>query len=413
MTLLPDPAPRDRRYVVISVDDHVIEPPDVFQGRVPGPLADRAPRIVETDDGRQVWRYENREYPNIGLNAVVGRPRDEWSMDAARFEEMRRGCYDIDARLADMDLAGIWASLNFPSLIAGFCGTVFWRSEDPELGLAVLRAWNDWHHDTWAARAPERIIPLQIPWLADPSLAADEVRRNAGRGFKAVSFPELPAHSGLPSLHTGVWDPFFSACEETGTVVCLHTGSAQWAPIPAPDTPFETITTLFPAHALISTADWLWSGVPVRFPRLNILLAEGGLGWVAMLADRADYVLAHSASGREGGAWKGDLLPSEVLRRNFWMCSIDDPSAFGALGAVGVDRILVESDYPHADSTWPDTQQVLARNLAGLPAEAVARITHLNAAELFRHPLPDARWLTRGRAADPGRRRTDTQPANT
>jgi predicted TIM-barrel fold metal-dependent hydrolase len=366
----------------------------MFDGRLPAALAGRAPQIVETDDGRQVWRYEDRDYPNIGLNAVVGRPREDWSMEAARFDEMRRGCWDIKARIADMDLAGIWASLNFPSLIAGFAGTVFWKSDDPELGLAVLRAWNDWHLEVWAGSFPERIIPLQLPWLADPQLAAEELRRNAARGFKAVSFPELPAQCGIPSLHSGAWEPFFAACEETDTVVCLHTGSAQWAPIPAPDTPFETITTLFPINGLVACADMLWSGIPIRFPQLNITLAEGGLGWAAMLADRADYVLAHSASGREGGSWKGDLLPSEILRRNFWFCSIDDPSAFGALDAIGAQRILVESDYPHADSTWPDTQQVVARNVAGLSAQDAARITHRNASELFRHPLPDEGWLT-------------------
>ena len=365
----------------------------MFAGRLPSALADRAPKVVESDDGRQVWRYEDREYPNIGLNAVIGRPHEEWSMEAARFDEMRRGCWDIDARIADMDLAGIWASLNFPSLIAGFAGTVFWKSDNPELGLATLRAWNDWHLEVWAGSYPERIIPLQLPWLADPQFAPEEIRRNAARGFKAVSFPELPAQCGIPSLHSGVWDPFFAACEETDTVVCLHTGSAQWAPIPAPDTPFETITTLFPVNGLIACADMLWSGVPVRFPRLNITLAEGGLGWAAMLGDRADFVLAHSASGNEGGAWKSDLLPSQVLRRNFWFCSIDDPHAFGALDAIGADHILVESDYPHADSTWPDTQQVVARNVAGLSAEDAARITHRNAAQLFRHPLPDAEWL--------------------
>jgi predicted TIM-barrel fold metal-dependent hydrolase len=112
-----------------------------------------------------------------------------------------------------------------------------------------------------------------------------------------------------------------------------------------------------------------------------------------MLADRADYVLAHSASGRDAGSWKSDLLPSEVLHRNFWFCSIDDPHAFSALDAIGTERILVESDYPHADSTWPDTQQVVARNVVGLLDEDAARITHRNAAKLFRHPLPDDGWL--------------------
>src|ERR1700757_2942407 len=183
MALLPDPAPRTRRHVLISVDDHVIEPPDMFEGRLPRALAERAPRVVETDDGRQVWRYEDREYPNIGLNAVVGRPPEEWSMEPARFDEMRRGCWDIEARIADMDLAGIWASLNFPSLIAGFSGTVFWKSDAPELGLAVLRAWNDWHLEVWAGSHPERIIPLQLSWLGGPKTPAGGGGRHAAGGL--------------------------------------------------------------------------------------------------------------------------------------------------------------------------------------------------------------------------------------
>ena len=394
--LLPDPAPRVRHYPLISVDDHLVEPPDLFEGRLPARLAEAAPCVVEDANGRQQWRYEGNSYPNIGLNAVVGRPKDQWSMEPARFDEMRPGCFDIDARVRDMDVAGIWASLCFPSLIAGFCGTVFSRSRDPDLGLAVTRAWNDWHADVWAGTYPERIIALQLPWLPDPAVAAAEIRSNAARGFKAVSFPEFPAHAGWPSLHSGVWDPFFAACEETATVVCLHTGSGQWAPIPAPDTPFETITTLFPANALIACADWLWSGIPVRFPGLRIAMSEGGMGWVAMLAERADFVLAHSASGAEGGAWRGELLPSEVLRRNFYFCSIDDPTAFTVVDRIGVERVMVECDYPHADSTWPDTQDVVRRNLGHLPAEWVHRITCANAAELFRHPLPPPAWLAQG-----------------
>src|SRR5919108_6038920 len=167
MALLPDPTPRERQHILISVDDHVIEPPDMFDGRLPAALADRAPKIVETD-GRQVWRYEDREYPNIGLNAVIGRPKEEWSMEPARFDEMRRGAWDIDARIADMDLAGIYASLNFPSFLPGFSGQRLQQTTtDPELALACTRAWNDWHLEAWAGTHPDRIIPCQIPWLLD------------------------------------------------------------------------------------------------------------------------------------------------------------------------------------------------------------------------------------------------------
>jgi len=387
--LLPDPEPREIVVPVISVDDHLIEPPDLFDGRLPGPLAARGPRVVQLDGGREAWEYEGNLYPNVGLNAVVGRPREDWSMDPARFSEMRPGCYDIDARIADMDTAGIWASLCFPSLVAGFCGSVFSRSRDPALGLACVRAWNDWHLEVWAGRHPERIIPLQLTWLADVEVAAAEVRVNAGRGFKAVSFPEFPAQLGLPSIFSGQWDPFFAACEETSTVVCLHTGASSWAPLPSPDPPFELLPTLFPVNALVAAAEWLWSGVPLRFPGLAVALSEGGMGWVPMLMDRVDYVVAHSASGTESGAWASALRPSEVLRRNFWFCSIDDPSIVALRHVIGVDHIMVESDYPHADSSWPDTQAVLAATMAGVPEDELRAMAGGNAARLFRHPLPE------------------------
>jgi len=388
-TLLPDPEPRAIRVPIISVDDHLIEPADLFDGRMPAALAGSAPKVVELEGGRQAWEYEGRLYPNVGLNAVAGRRREDWSMDPARFEEMRPGCYDIDARVADMDVAGIWASLCFPSLVAGFCGAVFSRSADPDLGLACVRAWNRWHHEVWAGTHPDRIIALQLPWLADVEVAAAEVRRNAGLGFKAVSFPEFPAQLGLHSIFTDHWVADDAACEETGTVVCLHTGASSWAPLPSPDPPFELLPTLFPVNALVAAGEWLWSGVPLRFPSLAIALSEGGMGWVPMLMDRVDYVVGHSASGAERGAWRSDLRPSEVLARSFWFCTIDDRSVVPIRHVIGVDHIMVESDYPHADSTWPDTQQVLAETMGGLADDELRAVAGGNAARLFRHPLPD------------------------
>jgi predicted TIM-barrel fold metal-dependent hydrolase len=372
-------------YKIVSVDDHLIEPPDLFDGRLPAALQARAPHVVDMGNGKQAWEYEGNLYPNVGLNAVVGRPKDEWSMDPANFDEMRKGCWDINARIADMDMAGIAASLCFPSLIAGFAGGVFSRSTDPELGLACVKAWNDWHHDVWAGSHPGRIIPLQITWLQDPAVAAELVRANAERGFRALSFPEFPAQMKLPSPHNRAWDPLWEACAETDTVLCLHTGSASWAPVPSFDTTFELYPTIFPGNAFLASADWLWSGICTRFASLNIAMSEGGVGWVNMLADRVDYVLDHSASGTESSGWKDSLKPSEVLARNFWFCTIDDPSTLdGVIDRFGPDHVMVEVDYPHADSTWPDTQQLMHEHLGHLPGDVIAKLTHENAERLFR-----------------------------
>jgi predicted TIM-barrel fold metal-dependent hydrolase len=341
---------------------------------------------VTDADGTEAWDLEGRRYPQIGLNAVVGRPKDEWSMEPARFDEMRRGCWDPVARLDDMDVDGVWASLCYPSLIAGFAGSMFSQTSDVDLGRACMNAWNDWHLDEWVATAPERFIAVQLPWLRDPQVAADDVRANAARGFKAVSFLENPVDLGLPSLHTGHWDPFLAACEETGTVVCLHCASSGWSASRSPGAPLELLTSLFPVNALVTAADWLWSGVPTRFPRLRICLAESGIDWVPMLLHRIDYVMDHSATGQ--GAWSDDVHPSDVLRRNFWFSVIDLTSTLQLRHQIGVDHIVLESDYPHADSTWPETHQRAEKALDGLPADEIERICWRNASELFRHPGP-------------------------
>ena len=387
--LLPDPEPRERSYTIISVDDHLVEPRDLFDGRMPASMVDSAPRVIENEQGQELWLYEDMLYPQIGLNAIAGRPKDQWNTDPARFDEMRKGCWDIDARVADMDLDGVWASLCFPSLIAGFCGAVFSRCSGPALGLACMRAWNDWHIDVWAGTHPERIIALQIPWLSDPELAADEIYKNAARGFKTVSLPENPVDLSLPSMHTDHWDPLLRACEETQTVICLHNGSSRWSAARSPGAPLELYSTLFTANPLATAADWLWAGVTTRFPQLQIAFSEGGLGWAIMLMDRLEWVMGHSGSGYSTWA-DPELTPIEQMQRNYWFCTIDIPPTLALRDRLGIDHIMIESDYPHADSTWPDTQANARRGLDGLTNDEIRKITWENASQLFRHPIPES-----------------------
>jgi predicted TIM-barrel fold metal-dependent hydrolase len=288
-----------------------------------------------------------------------------------------------------MDLNGVYASLNFPSSLPGFAGQRYQLGvSDPELALAVVRASNDWHLEEWAGTHPGRIIPCQVPWLLDADLAAAEIRRNAERGFHAVTFPELPERLGLPSLHTGWWDPFMAACEETGTVICLHAGSSSSAPITSSDAPADTIGVLFFGWAMFAAVDWLYSKIPVRFPELAICLSEGGLGWVAGLLDRLDHVGRYQ---QVFGTWEGiALTPREVMQRNFWFCAIDDPSALEQRHRIGIDHVLLETDYPHQDGTWPDTHELLHAQIGHFPAKDIRKLTWENAARLFQHPVPDA-----------------------
>jgi predicted TIM-barrel fold metal-dependent hydrolase len=381
--LLPDPEPAVVRATIISVDDHLVEPPDMFDGRLASHLQDHAPRLVENEHGHQVWQFDGQTFTQVGMNAVAGRRPDLRSLEPARFEDMRKGCWDIDERIRDMDLNGVWASLNFPSQVAGFAGRIFSGCSDPELGLAVTRAWNDWLFEEWYSPYPERIIPCGITWMADAQIGAEEIRRNAARGFRSVTLPERPHNIGLPSLFGGWWDPIIEACVETDTVISLHVGSSGMYPMPEGAPALQLGATLFGQLSLTACAEWLWSGYPTRHPDLKIAMSEGGIGWVPMLLDRLENLVDRSGYGQ---GW--DLRPAEVLRRNFWFCTIDDPSTIDLYDVIGVDHIMVEVDYPHGDSTWPHTQQVIADAWGHLPPDVLRKMCCENAAALFRHPLP-------------------------
>jgi predicted TIM-barrel fold metal-dependent hydrolase len=382
---LPEPLPREVRYTIISVDDHVVEPAHTFEGRIPSHLADKAPRIIETPQGHQVWQFEGQTYTQVGMNAVAGRRPETVQLEPFRFEQMRPGCYDIDARIKDMDINGVWASVNFPSMITGFCGRVFFNAQDRELGLACIRAWNDWLYDEWYAPHPTRVVPMGITYLADPELAVAEIRRNAERGFTSVTFPERPHQIGLPSLwERDHWDPIISACVDTDTVITLHVGSSGMDSKPAGAPSLQLGATLFGQLSLTACAEWLWSGYPAKHPELKIAMSEGGIGWVAMLLDRLDNIIDRSGYGM---GW--DVRPADVLKRNFWFCSLDDPSTIDTRHRIGVENIMVETDYPHGDGTWPDTQLVLEKYWGHIPPAEMRAMCSENAARLFRHPLPD------------------------
>jgi predicted TIM-barrel fold metal-dependent hydrolase len=387
--LLPDPEPREVKYTLISVDDHLMEPPETFEGRLPAKLQDRAPKVVETEEGHQIWVFEDTPYFQVGFMCVAGRPQEDHRVEPARFDEVRPGCYRIKDRIKDMDIGGIHASVNFPSGVTGFGGTLFSEAKDPELGLACMRAWNDWLFDEWYSPFPDRIVPLGVTFLSDAEEGAKEIRRNAARGFTAVTIPEQPHRQGLPPVFDPHWEPIVRACAETGTVLNLHVGSSGFANMP-PGAPYlELGATLFGQIAIGACAEWLWSGWPARYPDLKIAMSEGGIGWVAMLIDRLDNIMSRSGYGQ---GWPDKQnSPSEVLRRNFWFCMIDDPSTIATRHTIGVENILFESDYPHGDGTWPDTQKVIDDVLGGLPVEEIRMITHENAAKLYNHPLPENR----------------------
>ncbi len=368
--------------ILVSVDDHVCEPPDMWEGRVPAKYRDRAPRLASKPDGSDVWVFEGRQIPNLGLNAVAGRPPEEYGMEPTALSQLREGCYDVRARIDDMNANGVLGSLCFPSM-PGFTGELFARQPDKEMALAMLRAYNDWHIETWCGSYPGRFIPLALPVMWDPKLIAEEVHRVAKMGCHAMSFADTPTGLGYPSLHSDHWEPFWRACDEEGTVVCIHFGSGSGMNLPEPLAPVEIMITAAPVSLFVCATELVFSKFLRRYENLKIALSEGGSGWVPYFLERADYVYQHHRSWTHQDF--GKKLPSDVFREHIVTCFIDDPVGVRNRDAIGIEGITWECDYPHSDSTWPTGPEILWRSLEGIPDADIDRITHRNAMKHFQY----------------------------
>lgn len=372
-------------YQLFSVDDHIVEPPGVWVDRVPAAVRDRVPHVVEAD-GRQMWVWEGGQELTMGLNAVAGKPREEWGMEPARFDDMRAGCYDPKERAKDLLSNGIFASVSFPTL-PGFAGRKFQTFEDKDLALTCVQAWNDYMIDEWCGAQPDMFVPMSIAPVWDVDLAVAETTRMIERGTKALCWMEDPSNIGLPGYHTDYWFPLFALCEEAGLPVCMHIGGASAQVSLAGMVPMVEIAAAF-AGAARSSVSMMVSPIPRKFPGIKLVWSEGGIGWITAALERADRQWDRHRH------WThipdADVLPSEVARRNMWFCMIEEPVGLQYRHDFSIDRIVWESDYPHADTPFPHTQEACADLFAGVPDDEVAKITHRNAEALFDFPLSQA-----------------------
>jgi predicted TIM-barrel fold metal-dependent hydrolase len=386
----------DELPLIISVDDHVMEPRDLWQRELPASLRDRGPRTVrervklefsgghygfvrDAPDGDwcDVWLFDDLAVPTGLLHGPAGFARKDVVNRAATYEDLRPGTYEQAARLIDMDINHVEAALNYPNVFPRFAGQGFAERPDKDLALRCLQIYNDWMIDEWCGGDGRgRLIPLTLVPLWDAELAAAEVRRCAGKGSHAVAFSENPTKLGLPSMYSGKWDPLLVACEQTETTISMHIGSSSTMPTTSADAPLSTSMALSSQNAQGSVVDWIYSGTLARFPELKVAWAESQIGWLPYLLERMDLV------------WKegvGDLdlaeAPSSYAKGRIWGCVFDDQHGLNARDAVGMDAILFETDYPHSDGTFPHSREVAHRlcERAGMNAEECWKFLRGNA----------------------------------
>lgn len=365
--------------VIASVDDHAVEPRDMFDQHLSVQHKAIKPRVEKDEKGADFWIFEGRRAGNIGLNAVVGRMREEYGCEPISFEQMRKGAYDIDARIEDMNANGILASLNFPSVVT-FDGSLFHKFQNKADALILLRAYNDWHIDEWCGKYPGRNIPnALVPyWDIDATIA--ELKRVSAKGCHAISFSDNPALRGQPSIHDPHWEPFWKTCTDLEIVINIHIGSGAAAPHASMASPIEAWITTMPISIVNSAADWLQLEAIQRYP-LKISLSEGGIGWIPYFLERADFTHEHHHAWTHADF--GDKKPSDVFREHFMTCFIDDRFGLKNLDAIGEDNVSYECDYPHSDSIWPESAEYLLESVSGLTDRQIDKITHENALRLY------------------------------
>ncbi|HET6954389.1 MAG TPA: amidohydrolase family protein [Acidimicrobiales bacterium] len=369
--------------ILVSIDDHFIEPPDMWK-HVPAKWQADVPKVVRNAEGIDQWVFQGQATSTrFGMSATVGWPSEQWGFHPASYSELRPGCFDVHERVRDMNANGVLASMNFPTM-AGWNARTFAEGENKDLGLVMLRGYNDWVLDEWCAAYPGRFIPLGLVPMWDVELAAEEVHRIGKKGCRSVSFLETPHVQGYPSFLSGYWDPMMQALCDENMVLSLHIG-AGFEVIKRPEeAPVDHLMVLACQISAITAQDLLFGPTLRRFPDLKVALSEGGIGWIPFYFDRIDR---HHSNQR----WLhhdedfGGRTPSEVFREHILACYITDPSGLELRHRIGIENIAWECDYPHTDTTWPSSPEHAWGELqqAGCTDDEIHKITFENACRFY------------------------------
>jgi predicted TIM-barrel fold metal-dependent hydrolase len=367
---------------VISVDDHVQEPPELWTRRLSkAKWGDRIPHLERQPDGAERWVVDGSPLAlsGVGLTGALMRDRNRVPQS---WEEVPKGAYAPAERLRAMDTDGIAYSVLYPT-VAGSAGENFGRLTDAVLELACVQAYNDWLIDEWASTSkrliPQCIVPL---WPVEKTVA--EIQRAVRMGHKGVVFPAVPMElKNVPHVNDAVFDPIWAACQELNVPICFHPGSFKTIEFAAGKyfqgklvAAMEALTR--PASLVFVLVNLLLSRILLRFPKLKIVFAESSLGWGTYLLEYGDHQAEQDRLHLEG-------YPklSEMFRRQCYLTGWYDRATLKTRSYVPAENILWATNFPLATSTWPNTRDYLASSLEGLPEDARRRILYENAAKLY------------------------------
>ena len=362
---------------IISADSHVNPPKDLWTSRAPAALRERAPRVESTPQG-DFWIVDTRITNAFGLDAAAGRKPEEFKPSGLTYKDMRPGSYDPVARLADMDQDGVDAEVLY------FGGPVTQYATDPELRRFVVQTYNDWMLELSKA-APSRLVGLAHVPLIDIDEACAELRRVARMGLKGFHVDPFPDERGGKALWDAAYEPFWALVAETRLPMSFHIVGPRNSNVaatfmnPTPGVK-ETFIAIAPISICETVSTLIFTGILARHPDLRFVLVECGIGWIPYFLERMDQTFAKHRF------WTKSALtekPSTYWYRQGHATFIQDMTGVAERHRAGLHNVLWSTDYPHSDSTWPHSREVLAAHFAGVPADERALIAGGNAARLY------------------------------
>jgi predicted TIM-barrel fold metal-dependent hydrolase len=358
---------------LISADSHVNPPPHLWQQDAPAKLKDRVPRVESTPEG-DVWVVDSRTSPIQGLSFMAGREHKDIKPRIA-YKEMRPGSWDVKARLADMDQDGIAVDILY--------GGGPTRYEDPDLRRWCIGRYNDWLFELESESGGRLVgVPLLPVNSIDETLA--ELRRVLAKGARTVQVDAFADTQGAPPWSDAGWEPFWSALAEAGIPLAFHIQGPRGMALQrlADPTPGvrEAFISLAPLGVSELIAELIFCGVCQRHEKFRFVVVETGIGWLPYFLERMD------ATFKKHRFWTRSVItepPSFYWHRQGHATFIEDHSGVKLRREAGLANILWSSDYPHSDSTWPRSREVVAEHFAGVPAEERHQVVAGNAERLY------------------------------
>jgi predicted TIM-barrel fold metal-dependent hydrolase len=366
-------------YMLISSDSHIIEPADLWEQRIDRKFRDRAPRLVHEAYADQ-WYAGGVRFGNIGINQQAGvrfETPEQLTVEG-RMATVPRGGVDPHAHVLDMDTDTVAGGVLYPSQ-----GLTVYRIPDGLLLSAIFRAYNDWLAD-FCQPYPHRLKGIAMLNVDDIKDAVGELDRAATRGLAGVMIPIRPLEHRYDHP---LYEPLWAAAQDLAMPLSLHVGTRRWQPGMDPNAPslsrdvVETSNREYEVREAI--AAMIFGGVFERYPQLKVGAVEFEVAWAPYFMSRMDDVYTARAVGVSGRRFKHDALPSDFFRQHIFLSFQEDALGIELRSHIGIENLLWASDYPHAESTFPRSREIVDRILQGVPETEQIQIAGANTAQLY------------------------------